>query len=146
MKKILIVGDHSDMRKVLQIHIEQMGFAGITAKNAKEGIEAAIAEKPDLIMMDFMMPEMNGWEATRILRATAETKEIPIIAVTAMIRPSDRQSCIEAGCNDYLVKPFRVEELRKRIDALIQQKNPAPGILSGLSNTTCSLVCSGSRR
>jgi two-component system, cell cycle response regulator DivK len=53
-----------------------MGFAGITAKDGKEGIEAAIAEKPDLIMMDFMMPEMDGWEATRILRATAETKEI----------------------------------------------------------------------
>ena len=119
MKKILIVDDQPDMRKVLQIQIELMGFAGITAKNGKEGIEAAIAEKPDLIMMDFMMPEMDGWEATRTLRATTETKEIPIIAVTAMIRPSDLQSCIEAGCNDYIVKPFRVEELRKRIDALI---------------------------
>ena len=128
MKKILIVDDHPDMRKVLQTQIELMGFAGITAKNGKEGIEAAIAEKPDLIMMDFMMPEMDGWEATRILRATTETKEIPIIAVTAMIRPSDLQSCIEAGCNDYIVKPFRSEELRKRIDALLQQKHSASGI------------------
>lgn len=74
-----------------------MGFAGITAKNGKEGIEAAVAEKPDLIMMDFMMPEMNGWEATRILRATAETKEIPIIAVTAMIRPSDAKAALKLG-------------------------------------------------
>ena len=82
MKKILIVDDHPDMRKVLQIQIELMGFAGIMANNGKEGIEAAIAEKPDLIMMDFMMPEMDGWEATRILRAISETKEIPIIAVT----------------------------------------------------------------
>jgi len=78
--------------------------------------------------MDFMMPEMNGWEATRILRATTETKEIPIIAVTAIIRRADVRRCSEAGCNDYLAKPFRVEELRKRIEALIQQKPPASGI------------------
>ena len=77
------------MRTVLQTQIELMGFAGITAKNGKGGVETAIAEKPDLIMMDFMMPEIDGWEATRILRAITETKEIPILAVTAMIRPSD---------------------------------------------------------
>jgi two-component system, cell cycle response regulator DivK len=128
VKKILIVDDHPDMRKVLQIQIELMGFAGITAKNGKEGVATAIAEKPDLIMMDFMMPEMDGWEATRILRASSETKEIPIIAVTAMVHPSDVRSCIEAGCNDYLAKPFRAEELRKRIEALIQRKHPASGI------------------
>jgi two-component system cell cycle response regulator DivK len=79
-------------------------------------------------MMDFMMPEMNGWEATENTSTTTETKEIPIVAVTAMIRPSDRQSCIKAGCSDYIAKPFRVEELRKRIDALIQQKHPVSGI------------------
>ena len=119
MNKILIVDDHPDMRKVLQIQVELMGFAGITAKNGKEGVEIAIAEKPALILMDFMMPEMNGWEATRMLRATPETQDIPIIAVTALIRPSDLKSCIEAGCNDYIVKPFKLEDLHKKIDALI---------------------------
>jgi CheY-like chemotaxis protein len=116
MKKILIVEDHPDLRKALRIQIELMGFAGITAENGKDGIETAIAERPDLIMMDFSMPEMDGLEATRILRAGTETKEIAIIAVTAM---SDIQSCIEAGCNDYVVKPFPIEELRKKIHALI---------------------------
>jgi two-component system cell cycle response regulator DivK len=125
VKKILIVDDHPDMRKVLQIQIELMGFAALTAKNGKEGVEIATAEKPDLILMDFMMPEMNGWEATRLLRVTLETQDIPIIAVTALIRPSDLKSCIEAGCNDCIVKPFKTEELRKRIEALIQQ-TPAP--------------------
>ena len=120
MKKILIVDDHPDMRKVLQIQIELMGFAGLIAKNGKEGVEMAIAEQPDLILMDFMMPEMNGWEATRMLRVTPETQDIPIIAVTALMRPSDLKSCIEAGCNDYIVKPFKAEELRKKIDTLIQ--------------------------
>ena len=109
MKKILIIEDHPDLRKALRTQIELMGFAGITAENGKDGIETAIAERPDLIMMD-------GLEATRILRAGTETKEIAIIAVTAM---SDIQSAIEAGCNDYVVKPFPIEELRKKIHALI---------------------------
>jgi CheY-like chemotaxis protein len=119
MKKILIVEDHPDMRELLRAQIDLMGFSAITAKNGKEGIKTATAEKPDLIMMDFMMPEMDGCEATRILRATSEIKEIPVIAVTALSRPSDLQSCIEAGCNDYIVKPFSIEELRKKIHALI---------------------------
>ena len=116
MKKVLIVEDHPDLRKALRTQIELMGFTGITATNGKDGIETAMAEKPDLIMMDSNMPEMDGVEATKILRATTETKDIAIIAVTAM---SDIQSCIEAGCNDYLVKPFPIEELRKKIHALI---------------------------
>lgn len=111
MKKILIVEDHPDLRKALKTQVELMGFLGITAENGKDGIDTAIAERPDLIMMDFSMPEMDGLEATRILRAGTETKEIAIIAVTAM---SDIQSCIEAGCNDYILKPFPIEELRKR--------------------------------
>jgi two-component system, cell cycle response regulator DivK len=117
MKKILIVEDHPVLRKALRTQIELMGFTGITAQNGKDGIETAIAEKPDLIMMDSNMPEMDGLAATRILRATSETKDIAIIAVTAV---SDIQSCIEAGCNDFLIKPFPIEELRKKIGALIQ--------------------------
>lgn len=116
MKKILIVEDHPVLRKALRTQIELMGFTGITAQNGKDGIETAIAEKPDLIMMDSNMPEMDGLEATRILRATSETKDIAIIAVTAV---SDIQSCIEAGCNDFLIKPFPIEELRNKIGALI---------------------------
>lgn len=116
MKKILIVEDHPGLRKALQTQIELMGFTGITAKNGRDGIETAIAEKPDLIMMDFSMPEMDGLEATRLLRASHETKEIAIIAVTAM---SDIESCIEAGCDDFVVKPFPIEELRTKIRALI---------------------------
>ena len=90
MKKILIVEDHPDMRELLRAQIDLMGFSAITARNGKEGIKTATAEKPDLIMMDFMMPEMDGCEATRILRATSEIKEIPIIAVTALFRPISR--------------------------------------------------------
>ena len=77
-----------------------MGFNAITSTNGKEGVEKALAEKPDLILMDIIMPEMDGWEATRILRANPETKDVPILATTVFTRPSDLQRCIDAGCND----------------------------------------------
>ncbi len=82
MNKVLLVEDHPDVRHVLRLQLEWMGFAVIIAKNGKEGVETAIAEKPDLILMNSIMPEMDGWEATRILRATPETKDIPILAIT----------------------------------------------------------------
>ena len=122
MKKILIVEDHPEIRRVLRAQLEWLGFAVIVAKNGKEGIDVAIAEKPDLILMNTMMPEMDGPQATRTLRTNAGTKDIPILAVTGMFRPDDLQSLIEAGCNDYIVKPFSVEELQKKVSALIQQK------------------------
>ena len=119
MKKVLIIDDNRDLRELLRAQISLKGFSAVGAKCAKEGIETAIAEKPDLILMDIMMPEMDGREATRILRQITETKEIPIVAVTAMFRPSDLKSCIEAGCNDYISKPFTMEQLREKISALI---------------------------
>ena len=138
MKKVLIVEDHPVLRKALRTQIELMGFTGITAKNGKDGIETAIAERPDLIMMDSRMPEMDGLEATRILRAGTQTKEIAIIAVTAM---SDIQSAIEAGCNDYVVKPFPIEELRKKIHSLIQPNPPSLPLFASSNITALSCSC-----
>jgi CheY-like chemotaxis protein len=119
MTKILIVENHADMREILVKVIELMGFTPITSRNGKEGVEKAVVEQPDLILMDIMMPEMDGWEATRILRSTPETMDVPIFAATVLIRPSDLQRCIDVGCNDYIVKPFTAKDLRKRIQALI---------------------------
>jgi CheY-like chemotaxis protein len=78
----------------------------IIATNGKEGVETAIAAKPALILMNSGMPEMDGWQATRMLRTNRETKNIPIIAATAMFQSSDIEACIDAGCSDYIVKPF----------------------------------------
>lgn len=119
MAKILLVDDNSDIRKILQIHIRSMGFDSITAANGKEAVERAIAEKPDLILMDFVMPAMNGGEATQILRLSPGTKDIPILAMTALHRRSELQRCIDVGCNDYIVKPFPIDELQRKIKALI---------------------------
>ena len=119
MAKVLIVENHAEMREILVRIIELMGFTAITSKNGQEGVEKALAEKPDLILMDIMMPEISGWEATQMLRGHSETKDVPILASTALFRPSDLQRCIDAGCNDYIVKPFTPDQLLKKIRALI---------------------------
>lgn len=115
MKKILIVEDHPDMRELLTWQIELMGFLPIPAKHGKEGVEKAVAEQPDLILLDIMMPGMDGWEAARALRANRETKDIPILAATALFRDSDLKSCLDAGCSGYIVKPFTFQELQEKV-------------------------------
>ena len=119
MKKILIVEDHADMRELLTWQIELMGFMPIPAKHGKEGVEKAVAEQPDLILLDIMMPGMDGWEAARTLRANPETKDIPILAATALFRDSDLKSCLDAGCNGYIVKPFTFQELQEKVREFI---------------------------
>ena len=120
MTKVLVVEDHPDIRYVVQHQLERLGFVVRVAKNGKEAVETAIAERPDLILMNGRMPEMDGWEATRILRANPDTKNIPILAVTAMFHPSNIETFIDAGCSDYIVKPFTFIELQRKIAALIR--------------------------
>jgi two-component system, cell cycle response regulator DivK len=119
MNKVLIIEDHADMRELLTWQIELMGFIPIAARRGRDGVDKALSEKPQLIIMDIMMPGMDGWEATRELRARAETKDIPILAATALFRDSDLKSCIEAGCNGYIVKPFTFQELQGKVRELI---------------------------
>ena len=119
MKRILVVEDHPDMRKLLSLELEFMGFEPITARGGKEAIETAISEKPDLVLLDICMPDMNGWETARILRATPETKDIPIVAETALSNQRDLNTCLQAGCNDYLVKPYTYKDLEDKLRAFI---------------------------
>ena len=123
MKKVLIVEDHADMRELLTWQVELMGFRPIAAKHGKEGVEKAVAEKPDLVLMDIMMPGMDGWEAARELRANPATKGIPILAATALFRDTDLKTCLEAGCNGYIVKPFTFQELQGKLREFIPQGN-----------------------
>ncbi|MEE8114163.1 MAG: response regulator [Nitrososphaerales archaeon] len=119
MKKALIVEDHPDMVEILTLQLERLGFAVVSASNGKAGVEKAIKEKPNLILMDIMMSVMDGREATRIIRSKKNTKNIPILATTAMTEKSQLRECIEAGCNDYLVKPFSPKELASHIEKLL---------------------------
>jgi CheY-like chemotaxis protein len=125
MKKVLVVEDHPDMRELLIWQMELMGFSAISAKHGKEGVEKAVQEKPQLILMDIMMPGMDGREATRLLRSHPETQDIPILAATALFRDADLKTCIDAGCNDYIVKPFTFQELQGKVQEFISGANPS---------------------
>ncbi len=119
MKKVLVVEDHPDMRELLIWQMEAMGFSAIPARHGKDGVDKAMKEKPHLILMDIKMPGMDGREATRILRANPETQDIPILAATALFSESDLKSCLEAGCNDCIVKPFSFQELQGKVQEFI---------------------------
>jgi CheY-like chemotaxis protein len=120
--KILIVEDNPDMRDLLALRVQLTGYTPVLASHGKEGVEKANAERPDLILMDMMMPVMDGWEAARILRASRETKDIPILATTAVFRSDDLKACLDAGCNGYLVKPFDGVELQRKIREMLDAK------------------------
>ena len=117
--KILIVEDKKDMRDFLALILENLGYVLVLAVNGKDGLEKAIAEKPNLILLDMMMPVMDGWEAARALRANPDTKNIPILAITALFPPHEAKTCLEAGCNGYIVKPFTVVKLRRKIEKML---------------------------
>ena len=99
--------------------IELMGFTPISAKQGREGVEKALSEKPELIIMDIMMPGMDGWEVARQIRAYPEMKNTPILVATALFRDADLNDCIEAGCNGYIVKPFTFQELQVKVREMI---------------------------
>ena len=119
MKKILIIEDHADMRELLTWQVELMGFAALTAKQGTEGLEKAQREIPDLIILDIMMPGMDGWQAARELKGNPVTKNIPILAATALFRDNDLKTCMDSGCNGYIVKPFTFQELQGKVKELI---------------------------
>ena len=120
--KILIVEDNADMRDLLALRVQLTGYLPVLASQGKEGLEKAIAEKPDLILMDMMMPVVDGWKATRTFRASRETRDIPILAVTALFRSEDLKACLESGCNGYIVKPFSGMDLQRKIRELLSTK------------------------
>ncbi|MEE9192544.1 MAG: response regulator [Candidatus Aerophobetes bacterium] len=119
MKKALIVEDNQDSQFLLTVLIKSMGFSAILANNGMEAVEKAIEEKPHLILMDIMLPGIDGREATRRIRSNQETKEIPILAVTAITDKSQLRECIKAGCNDYILKPFNNKDLQEKILAVL---------------------------
>ncbi len=119
MKKALIVEDHPDLLEVLTWQLEMMGFAVVSANTGVEGVTKAVEEKPQLILMDIMMPGMSGREATRMIRTNRETEKIPILAITALCRESEQQKCIKAGCNDYIMKPFTPEKLLEKVQTVL---------------------------
>ncbi len=119
MKKALVVEDHPDTRNILTFEMEMMGFSVITANDGRDGVKKALEEKPQMILMDIMMPLMDGRDATRLIRSNPETQDIPILVVTALANNIALRKCIDAGCNDYITKPFTFKELQTKVQDFV---------------------------
>jgi len=119
MAKILLVEDNEMNRDMLSRRLARKGHEVAIAVDGREGVEKAKSGAYDLVLMDMSLPEIDGWEATRQLRAAAETSVLPIIALTAHAMSGDRERALEAGCNDYDTKPIELERLLSKIQALL---------------------------
>src|SRR4029077_15236125 len=124
MAKILLVEDNEMNRDMLSRRLERRGYTVVLALDGEQGVSLARSEKPDLILMDMSLPVMDGWEATRQLKSTPETKGIPIIALTAHAMASDEQKAREAGCDDFDTKPIELARLLDKITARLDGKKP----------------------
>ena len=119
MTTILIVEDNEMNRDMLSRRLERKGYEILIAIDGEKGIEEARANTPDLILMDMSLPVMDGWEATRRLKADKALKHIPIIALTAHAMANDREKALEAGCDDYDTKPIELPRLLAKMEALL---------------------------
>jgi DNA-binding response OmpR family regulator len=117
--KILVVDDEVNITQILQFSIGAEGFDVLTAQNGEEAIEKARREQPDLIILDIMMPKIDGYEACRILKANPLTRNIPVVLLTAKGREIDKRLGFEVGATDYIVKPFSPNKLIERIHRLL---------------------------
>ena len=125
MPKVLLVEDSEESRDGLARHLRRKGYETLIAVDGGQAVDVARAEAPDLILMDMSLPILDGWEATRKLKAAPETRGIPVIALTAHAMASDREKALEAGCDDYDTKPIELPRLLEKIEALLM-KRPAP--------------------
>ncbi len=114
-KVILIVEDDPKSLILARDLLQVSGFTTIEATDGEQGVELARIKKPDLILMDIQMPKMDGLEATRILKADATTRNIPVLALTAFAMKGEEERILEAGCDGYLSKPFDIQELLKQV-------------------------------
>lgn len=122
MSKILLVEDNDMNRDMLSRRLQRRGYEVVMALDGEEGIEMAKSKRPDLILMDISLPVIDGWEAARSIKASSETQNIPIIALTAHAMPGDREKCLEAGCDDYDTKPVDFQRLLGKMQALLDKK------------------------
>jgi CheY-like chemotaxis protein len=119
MPKILLVEDNEMNRDMLVKRLTRRGYELINAADGRQGVDLARAELPDLILMDMSLPEIDGWEATKILKADEQTRQIPVIALTAHAMDGDREKALEAGCDEYDTKPVDLKRLINKMNQLL---------------------------
>ena len=121
MPKILLVEDNEMNRDMLSRRLLKAGFEMVIAVDGEQAVDLARSEAPDLILMDISLPGLDGWEATRLLKAMPETRSIPIIALTAHAMAGDREKSLAAGCNDYDTKPIDFRRLIEKIHGFLDK-------------------------
>jgi len=120
--RILVVEDNMDTYELVHFILEKNGFETFLASNGRDGVNAAFKQRPDLIIMDMSMPEMDGWTATNLIKKEEQTKTIPVIAVTAHALPGDRQRAMDAGCDEYITKPMNLDELVETVKYWVNKR------------------------
>jgi CheY-like chemotaxis protein len=125
MTKILLVEDNEMNRDMLSRRLERRGYQVLLANDGQAGVEMALGEAPDIVLMDMSLPVLDGWEATRRLKASPDTRHIPVIALTAHAMSSDRAKAMEAGCDEYDTKPIEFAGLVEKIEALLSPAGAA---------------------
>jgi CheY-like chemotaxis protein len=120
MPKILLIEDNEMNRDMLSHRLIRNGYEVSTAVDGQQGTDMALSERPDLILMDMSLPVLDGWEATRRIKANDATRRIPVIALTAHAMAGDRERAMEAGCEDYDTKPVEISRLLGKIAALLK--------------------------
>jgi two-component system cell cycle response regulator DivK len=119
--KVLYVEDNDDNIFMLRNRLRRAGYEVVVAMDGVQGVAAAAAEKPDVILMDLSLPQLDGWEATRRIKAAPETKHIPVIALTSHAMMGDREKALAAGCDDFDTKPVELPRLLKKIRSLTER-------------------------
>lgn len=125
MSTILLIEDNELNRDMLRRRLSHRGFDVILAANGRQGIEMARSARPDLVLMDLSLPEIDGWQAARILKSDAGTRAIPVVALTAHAMLGDREKALEAGCDGYATKPVDLPALLGMIQALTAARREA---------------------
>jgi len=125
--KILYVEDNDDNVYVVKHRLGRLGYTIVVASDGEQGVVLAKAEQPDLILMDLSLPVVDGWEATRRIKADEATRHIPVLALSAHAMTEDRTQALAAGCDDYDTKPIDLARLRAKIDALMSRTRASDG-------------------
>jgi two-component system cell cycle response regulator DivK len=119
--RILYVEDNDDNVYVIKNRFARAGFTVLVATDGEQGVAMAVAERPDLILMDLGLPGLDGWEATRRIKSQPETRHIPVIALSAHAMTGDRESALAAGCDDYDTKPVEMPRLLSKVRTLLSK-------------------------
>lgn len=121
-ERILLAEDYEDMARLLRWRLESLGYEVAVARDGREAVKMAVSQLPDLIVMDIVMPKMDGLQAACRIRKNPKTQAIPILAFTARSKSADKEECLASGCDGYIAKPFTYKELQAAIEELLKRR------------------------